>query len=303
MESLSLLSHETWRWIKRNRGTLIVFSLCVAAYFVPSRLRETCHNPPVGVYIAVMGLGAAIVTFLEPTKIEKAAWIALFTLLMVAEIRNLYVADADQLNKFRIISSELGATKRGLDAAADRLKVIANAIKINTEQSDKHFAATMSESHEAISQITGGSSFSYVTIMGDASGFVIAPAGNYPLYDVGIDMVGYRDKLEQHIVHIDLPAYVTRPWFKYDFSPFTELNYSILFTARNGAWWETLQLRKIAGVWSSAVKVEQAVTMAHNRVRRDKPLRMKTLFTWVDPAYPKPNGTVDWCRFVSTKLT
>jgi hypothetical protein len=301
MQSLSSVKREVWHWTKRNRHILIVLSFCPPAYFVPERLRATSHNPPVGVYIAVMGLLAVIVTFFRIKKAEKAAWIALLTLLVVAEVRNLYIADADQLNKFRTISSDLDATRRSLDATADGITATAKAIKQNTDQNAKHFSATMAESHEAISQITGGSSLSYVIITGDASGFVIVPIGDYSLYDLGIDMFGYSDKLEKHLDHVDLTANVQRPWFKHDFSSFTELNYSILFTARNREWWETLQLRKVGGAWAYAVKVEQALTLAHNQVKTDKPLRTKIRFLLVDPAYPKPNGDVEWCRFVVSK--
>jgi hypothetical protein len=81
------------------------------------RIWPWLHNPPVGVYIAIMGLVAACVSLRkEPSRIEKFLWIIVMTVLMVAEIRNLYIADADQVAKFTQISYALDATKNGLGA-------------------------------------------------------------------------------------------------------------------------------------------------------------------------------------------
>jgi hypothetical protein len=287
--------------LKRNLCALVVFALCIPAYIVPTYLQTSVHNPPVGVYIGVMGLLAAIVTFFRLRKTEKAAWIVLFTLLMVAEIRNLYVADADQIRKFSTISGDLDATKNGLNAAADGIRAAADAIKQNTDKNDKHFSSTMAESHEAISQMTGGDSLSVVTITADGSGFVIVPEGDYPLYDLGVDMTGFDDKIENHLSHFEMSPHVERPWFRAQLDQFTKLNYSIQFTARNGGWWETLQLRKVNGRWATAIKVEQPVLMVHNKVKLNQPLRTKVRFVWVSPTYPEIDGKVEWCGFVTTK--
>jgi hypothetical protein len=92
-------------------------------FFITTYLYKTKHNPPVGVYIAIMGLVAASVTFRkEPTRVEKSVWIIVMTLLMVAEIRNLYIADADQVTKFEKTSGALDATKTGLEGTASGLK-------------------------------------------------------------------------------------------------------------------------------------------------------------------------------------
>ena len=56
--------------LKRNLCALVVFALCIPAYIVPTYLQTTCHNPPVGVYIGVMGLLAAIVTFFRLRQLQ-----------------------------------------------------------------------------------------------------------------------------------------------------------------------------------------------------------------------------------------
>lgn len=68
-----------------------------------------------------MGLAAAAVTFRkEPDLTEKAAWMLLFTLLLAAEISNLYIGDAEQAKKFRDISDALETTGTNLRLEAGK---------------------------------------------------------------------------------------------------------------------------------------------------------------------------------------
>ena len=95
------------------------------------------YRPPVGVYIAIMGLVAALMSLRkEPSHWEKASWIILMTVLIVAEIQNLYKADREQARTFNEISQSLGASKNGLDATA-------GGIRSATEQAQKQFDTTM----------------------------------------------------------------------------------------------------------------------------------------------------------------
>jgi hypothetical protein len=127
----------------------LLLLLCLAAYFVPNHLRKKQQNPPVGVYIAFMGLAAAIVSLRkEPSAIEKALWIALITTLMFAEVRNAYVEDAAQLAQFK-------ATKEGLDATAQNsgtlvaitIQVMLKLTEFHVElvDLDKRIAAAMKD--------------------------------------------------------------------------------------------------------------------------------------------------------------
>jgi hypothetical protein len=104
----------------RFRLPCFLFFLCLVAYFVPNHLRKKEQNPPVGVYIAFMGLAAAIVSLRkEPSVIEKALWVALITTLMFAEVRNAYVENAAQLAKFKATQEGLDATARGIRTVGD----------------------------------------------------------------------------------------------------------------------------------------------------------------------------------------
>src|ERR1700734_297087 len=117
--------------------TWVAFISFLLAFFVTHHLSKTEHNPPIGAYIAVMGLVAACVTFRkEPSRIEKALWIGVMTILMFAEIKNLYVADANQAATFGAISNALATTASSLQSTAADMK-------------------------ESLAQTTGGDSYIY----------------------------------------------------------------------------------------------------------------------------------------------
>ncbi|HTB95477.1 MAG TPA: hypothetical protein VK716_00595 [Terracidiphilus sp.] len=130
---------------------LAVF-LWPVAYFVPQHLNRTGHHPPIGTYIALAGLLVACVTLRkDPPVLEKACWIILFTMVTVAEIKNLYVADREQSSAFQSIRSGLGETKSGLDgtirglgAATSDLGKISSGITAASGMSQRHFEQTLS---------------------------------------------------------------------------------------------------------------------------------------------------------------
>jgi hypothetical protein len=126
-------------WILRNKTQVFTWALFGAALLLTIYLQGTGHAPPVGVYIALMGGAAAWVTFrVNMSTWEKIGWIAIITLLMFAEIRNLYVSDAEQVAKFGKISRDLETTKEGLEKTA-------RGIDATTAQSQRQFQTTMAQ--------------------------------------------------------------------------------------------------------------------------------------------------------------
>ncbi len=123
---------------------------------------------------------------------EKAGWVILITLLIVAEIRNLYIADAQQVTNFQTISDSLDATKRGLDATAA-------GINATIANSQTQFQATMDKtekllesSKKNIDAVTGGNSFCYAIasfMTKDLVSFEIATHGDSPLHDVQVELI------------------------------------------------------------------------------------------------------------------
>jgi hypothetical protein len=112
-------------WVHRQKYALLLVLFAAMGVAIPSWLLSHGYHVPVGVYIAIMGLVTAVATFHdEPSRVEKFGWILFATALMVAEIRNLYVADREQAHTFSAISESMGATKTGLDGAVGQLQTL-----------------------------------------------------------------------------------------------------------------------------------------------------------------------------------
>jgi len=142
--------------------TVLAISLCPIAEFLPYHFLKTEHHVPVGIYIAIMGGLAAAVTFRkDPPVGEKAAWIALIALLIVAEIRNLYVTDQEQAMTFSSINGELKETKKGLDQTVEHLTTIQGHVDVGVVSSQR----AADTATEAVRSITGGNSWGWVEVL------------------------------------------------------------------------------------------------------------------------------------------
>jgi hypothetical protein len=119
--------------------------------------------PPVGVYIAIAGLMAAVMTLRsEPTKLEKAVWILLLALMTAAEIRNIYTADAKQTAEFGRITSSLSDTVAALNATKDGLTATSEGITATASKLDTSIAASQKQFDITMGKITGGPSYAVV---------------------------------------------------------------------------------------------------------------------------------------------
>jgi len=149
--------------------TIIAVCLWPVAYFVPKYLLDIGHHPPIGTYIAILGLLAAGVTLRkEPSPPEKAAWMVLLTFMMVAEIRNLYVADAEQTATFGSIKAGLDKTKEGLDQTVKNLEAVGVTLGNVSNHVDAGVNSSQKAAHaaqEAIKNIVGGDSWGLVDVM------------------------------------------------------------------------------------------------------------------------------------------
>jgi hypothetical protein len=132
----------------------------VAAWAVPSWAAKYGHWPPVGVYIAIMGLAVALMALpKEPKPWEKFLWIIVITALMVAEIRNVYRTDADQAQTFQTILCGLRETNRGLSETANGIKATVQEIQAASLKID----AVGNLAKENLENVTGGKSFAHIT--------------------------------------------------------------------------------------------------------------------------------------------
>lgn len=237
-----------WQQFKSDIWFRIAAASALLAIYIPHCLAVSGNWPPVGVYIAVLGGMAAFITMRDkPSVGEKALWIIALTIVMYAEIHNIYTSYWKQLKDAKAISDALHAT-------ASRLE-------------------------ESINIETGGNSFCYVAALRPTdAGFdiVLISWGHYPLYGVGVRVtdvkysLATKDLATKDVVHADV-------FSKYigDISPpgsatlglgavvyktagdHQELN--IVFSARNGWWTELLRLRKIHGQWVQAMLVTGGV--------------------------------------------
>ena len=251
----------------------------LAAYFVPPYFARHGHRPPVGTYVALVGLFAAAATFRkEPPGLEKALWIGLITLLTVREIRNLYVADREQADTFGKIQISLNETKNGLDTTLTRISSATSALQGMSGEiddartkSEAQFASTISRVNESIKMETGGDSFCYLTAAAPSErglGVSILSEGNYPLYQVQVRVADAKymhatGEVMSATVFTDTIGDIFPPHsgiffpikqFKYHIpGPHQALN--IFFSAKNGFWTELLRLEEVNNKWVFAIMV------------------------------------------------
>jgi hypothetical protein len=262
-------------WFREFGFLLLAIFLSIAAFLVPNYLSRTGHNPPVGVYIAILGLVAATVTFRkDPRPREKAGWILLMTLIMVAEIRNLYVADADQLRKFGKISGSLDATKRGLDATANGINETAKGMK------------------ELWGQATGGDSYLYYSPSvlagpigvelpgGPKKGSMVLTAfprviGHYPI-SVHVEVVGPTGWVyggASKVPALEYPSFRphelarSRQGLTLEFTPDKAKQFfSVFITTPHGPYDQIILVEKIGDKWLWATRIYKSAGKAPIRI-------------------------------------
>jgi hypothetical protein len=314
------------RWRTRLRAwwepaywwTFLAIGLWPVAYALPPYLLKSGHHPPVGTYIAILGgLVAAVTLRKEPPLIEKAAWVLLITLVMFAEIRNLYVVDQEQTQTFSKINGDLTKTGEGLDKTLKGLD--AERTKLGTISDHIDGVAASSEqasdtAKEAVNTITGGGGVCFVEIAGspDPNVKAVIPivevVGKYPLSNVTMRVTDYRayardatemvksgkltpanamylDSFIYKIGNIPFLGIVLLEPIGIDLSPDSEKNYNIEFYAINGNWREYLRARKVGNEWVDAIRV--------NRFNAKGEISPPA-YQRINPALRKPDGTFDW---------
>jgi hypothetical protein len=272
-------------WCGRNWIKLALVAASAISILVSIWLFRNHDRPPVGIYIAVMGVVIAVMTLREkPPGWEKFLWIGLITILMVVEVRNIYVTDAEQGQTFSKISRDLNSTKQGIDAAAKRIEDTTEALRA------------------LHSEITGGDSYVYFDV-----GPLIGPAemklpnyggkqnvmwsigipklvGTYSLHDISVfvsDLMG-NSETEYKVLN---------PWVfgrSYEglalrFRPEKHRQHvHIWINASNGDYYQGVLFLKIADkwVWSS-------------RFYRGGGRDRKLMREWSDPSFPKSRDA-DW---------
>ena len=113
---------EVWEEFRDNIWLRTAASSVFVAAYLPHYLVRIGFQPPVGLYIAVLGgLAAAVTLRKEPSVGEKALWIVAITILMFAEIHNLYVEAERQNGEAKKVSDALDKTNQGLFKNPNRI--------------------------------------------------------------------------------------------------------------------------------------------------------------------------------------
>lgn len=103
---------------------LVPFAAVIVVILVVVIWDKSPHKPPVGTYIALVGLLVAILSALDrPSARIKVGFILAATALTVAEVHKLYVTTNEQENTFSAIQGKLDATKGELDVTEGNLDI------------------------------------------------------------------------------------------------------------------------------------------------------------------------------------
>lgn len=146
--------------------------------------------PPIGVYIAIVAVGAIVVTIWPPeSKWRKAAWLAIFFWLGGFEIHNLY-RDRDEHD---------AREREAREHEAKAFSKIGEGIQNSIMQAQTDFNATMerlegvrSKEETNLAETTGGNSFPYIIMAGFSQNELIAQlgvCGTHPLHQVHVTIV------------------------------------------------------------------------------------------------------------------
>jgi hypothetical protein len=244
-----------------------------------------------GYAIGVLAFAAVVMTARAPfSNTERTAWLLIAACLLIAELRGIYkdreeFSQDERYARFReglLFSNVLKQSKEGFSKATVDLGAL---IDSNRKLSDL--------SLKTVYEITGGDAFCFMTPSGDGKVLSLYNPGNYPLTNLTIDISDYIHHIDDHVTLPIFPPRTIQP-SKYSLAAGDQYNFGILFHAINGAWAETLQLRKINGIWAKAIKVQIFPTKA-NRYGK---VSLKTKVYQVDSLYPRQSGKVEWCKWM-----
>ena len=212
----------------KHRARQVAVGLWPVAIFLPHHLIKIGHHPPVGTYIAIMGGLAALVSLRkEPSPIEKAVWIFLIALVMIAEIRNLYISDKQQTETFATINGDLTKTGQEMDKTLQGLTVEDGKLGKISDHIDgvaKSSEEAASAAKDGVLELTGADSFMMIYPHGELLNgkpvegkfdLLNVANGKHPVWDGRIFMK--EGSLSD-------PENLYRPYQEYDLKPVMPVN-------------------------------------------------------------------------------
>jgi hypothetical protein len=269
-------------WIRHWLVPWVLVCASVFAFEFSNWLATHSKRPPVGVYIAIMGLVVALMTVREPKKWEKFLWIILATVLTIAEIRGLYVFDEQQTLRNEKVSRDLDATKIGIDTATAELKATSEGIRA------------------VVSELTGADSYIYldVTDIGGPLGTDVGVmkkgmmtantflhfVGKYPLHDVHLTEFGpfgmsFDD--DYGTVYSDEIGKPRRSPSIYFYPNEPKAIFHFFITASNGSYNQTVLVKQYGGKWMWGSRLFKYGTK-------------QVIRSWGAKGFPKNDLYADW---------
>jgi hypothetical protein len=257
---------------RANEGWVTWLPLLALLVSLAWTVAQAVHMPhaPVGFNIGVLAFMACVATIWPPTEAwPKAAWVAVFGILLVAEITTLYEQRADDQESDRKNRREENDRFAGLlKTQQESFGTVLSGNQRQFEATLKRFDAVLAKSQEAISVTTGGNTFPFVmpadNPMPDGKheiGFWLQRQGGYSLYRVWVYVWrAYRSRSDPKqsrgsgtsmrrdefgtgagsVFIASFPEPVESPTY-----------YVADMTARNGQWEEIIEVRAIGSTHTS----------------------------------------------------
>jgi hypothetical protein len=181
---------------------------------------------------------------------------------------------------------------------SESTKEIRRMADLNTSLQQKVLqqSATISNlAHAVVRTATGEDSFCFITLAQDGRTLLLYNPGDYPLTHVEVDLTAYTSHRQDHSRIQTVIPHASGP-YRFDLGSADREDFFVLFSAVNSFWFETLQLRRVEGVWRQALKVERMPKV----FKLDATSRPKTIRQYVDQLYPRESSNqVQWCQFVA----
>jgi len=159
-----------------------VDALPVHRWVVAEIVRLLDWHPPVGLFIAVLGLLAAVVPLLRDKigKYEKAAWTLQMSVLVILEVRTIYAERNEQNKPFAEIAAGI---KTSIDASQYQFSATMARLETVTAKEETNERLT----RRNLNQLTGGGQFCNlmaIPLLGGSGGkavFQLAKMNSRPL--------------------------------------------------------------------------------------------------------------------------
>lgn len=221
--------------------------------------------PPVGVFIGVLALLSVVVPLLRDlakiTKVEKAVWTTMFFALVGLELRSIYLDrrahDREQATLRQEQLQHFTNIATGLTSAINQEHQHFDTTVSEMKQLIKSSDVISGESMASLNSVTGGDSFCFLELNGTRNGLVMFHPGDFQLTDVSVELTDYSKSYDENFERQTVRPHTAWP-YRYELVNGDREDFLIRFAAINGFWIETLQLRKVNGVWQQALKVERA---------------------------------------------